>query len=359
MSRSLLLVGLLLLAPPASALGQTPAERALLERLEQRAAMLGARRAQADSIAEVPHDTIRAGPLLVLTDSAGSPVLRDALARLRDVLAAGLGQQPIASLDDATIVVQFGPPSPGWQQLLGGDAQFVQMPRHDRTARHLGQQLAHAVGQVLAARGGHSLTAWRPDIRLFEDPAPWREATYIELATSSLPSVQACAANDLIACRYALQLADEAATPPPSLTAGLPPFVEQRYHWRANEPALARSYAGCVARSEAEACVDFLDLIGVGLPSMSTRAVGTVLLTAQDLGGEGALARFFADTGAAIVPRLEAAAGVPLDSLLAYWRATIRGHQPLATAVPAGMQWAAVGWILALTVLATRSTRWR
>jgi hypothetical protein len=84
-----------------------------------------------------------------------------------------------------------------------------------------------------------------------------------------------------------------------------------------------------------------------------------VLLAARDVGGSDALPRFFADTGVAVVPRLEAAAGLPLDSLLGSWRASVLAHRPPATTTPLGTQWLAVVWVLGLAAVATRSTRWR
>ena len=301
MSRLAPFLGLLLAGVGSGAWAQTPDELARLARLEQRAAAFAARRDSAGGVALARHDTVQAGPLLVLTDSAGSRLLRDALAELRERLGAALGTDTIASLTRAVVVVRFGPPDAGWARLIAGDVEFIQVSSPAATVRRLRVRLVQALQQILVTRGGRSMTEWRPDLRLFEDPRPLFEATYVELLTSPLPGAQRCFAGDLAACRYVL------------------------------------------------------GLIGAEVPSASTRARGTVLLAARESAGVSAIARFFADTGAAIVPRLEAAAGTPLDSLLAAWRATILAHRPRST----GMQWLAVVWVIGLTALATRSTRWR
>lgn len=360
MSRIVALIGLVLLGAVSSgARAQTPEERGKLERLERRAAALAARRDQVDSLARVRHDTVRVGPIIVLTDSATSPLLRDALAGLRDLLADGQGTEAIPTLANALLVVRLGPPDRAWSRLIVGDAQFIQLSRHAPTAERLTAQLAHGVRQILVARGGRRLGVWRADLRPFEDPRPLLEATYIELRTSPLPGAQHCFAGDLDACAYVLRLAPDTGAARLDLVVGLPEFVERRFRWRANAPALARPFAACVGPQDAGACLEFLDLIGAEVPSASTRARGTVLLAARDLGGSEALLRFFADTGAAVVPRLEAAAGVPLDSLIGSWRATVLAHRPIAMTIPLFTQWVTIAWVLGLAAVATRSTRWR
>ena len=359
MSRIVPLVGIALLGALTGARAQTPEERAQLEWLERRAAALAARRDRADSLAQVRHDTVRVGPVIVLTDSATSPMLRDALDRLRGLLATGLGTEAIPTLAGAVLVVRLGPPDPAWARLTVGDAQHVHLSPRVATVERLTAQLAHGVREILVGRGGRSMSAWRADFRPFEDPRPLFEAAYIELRTSPLPGAQRCFAGDLPACRYVLRLATDPGAARLDLAVGLPGFVERGYRWRATEPALARSFAECVGSRDGGACLDFLDLVGAEVPSASTRARGTVLLAARDLGGHDALLRFFADTSAAVVPRLEAAAGVPLDSLLGRWRATVLAHRPPATTIPRDTQWIAVVWVLGLATLATRSTRWR
>lgn len=350
-------LAILVLGTVSAARAQTAEERARIERLERRLEELVARRVTADNAAEVRHDTLRVGSILILTDSAASPMLQEALRDLEGTLRRGLGTQPIPLLTGTVIVVRFGPASPAWGRLIADGAQFVQIRSGATTPQRLSAQIAHSVRTALGLRGG--VTTWRADLRLFEDPEPLWEAMYIEMAATSRPGHRPCYEGDLPTCRYLLRLTGDTTPITAGVTAGLGAYVEARFRGRANQPALAPSYAACVERNDPDACVTFLDLVGAEVPTMSGRAAGTVLLAARDLGGDGALARFFADTAASIASRVEAAADAPLDSVLGAWHATILAHRPVETTIAAGTQWLALVWTIVLTVIATRSTRWR
>jgi hypothetical protein len=304
-------------------------------------------------------DSVPVEGLWIVSDSIQSPVLRGALEPFRRALMDQLGTPPLPLLAGARIVVRFGEADPAWGHVLTGDAQFIGVQQRRRTSQWLAGQLTHAVNILLAERGGASLAAWRADIRLFQDPGPLLEATHLELLTASVPSAQGCHEGSLEACARSLGLIDHLPEPSAEASAELRRFVEQRLRDRAAAPRLAAMYAACVDARDGTACVSFLERAGVHQPTLSARATGTLLLTVGDVGGSSALARFFSDTGVAIVPRLEAAAGIPIDSLLARWREMILAHRPAPTAVPAAMQWFVLGWATALVALATRSTRWR
>jgi hypothetical protein len=181
----------------------------------------------------------------------------------------------------------------------------------------------------------------------------------VELLTANEPDAEGCRDGDLTACARALNLVPAGPERSPEALAELRRFVERRVRQRGSEPDLAPAYAACVNGDDGAACLTFLERAGIEEPTLSTRAAGTLLLTARDVGGPAAIARFFADTGAAVVPRLEDACGVPIDSLLARWRVTILAHRPPPTTVSADGQWLVLLWVTVLVGLATRSTRWR
>lgn len=337
---------------------QTPEEQARIERLARRYAELAARASGVAEAGAPRVDSVTVGGLVLFTDSLGSPVFQAALEPFRRRLAERLGDASFPLLAGGRIGVRFGGTHPGWGRLVFDDTQLIAVQRLRRTPDWLANQLAAAVDAILARRGGASLAAWRADVRLFQDPAPVREATYLELLTAGVPGARGCYDGALGACAYALNLRP-GQPPPGDAAAELRHYIAQRLGERAGATALASSYAACVERDDDRACLEFLDQAGVQPPVLSTRAAGTLLATVPDLGGSGGLARFFADTGAAVVPRLEAAAGMPLDSLLARWRATILAYRPEPTAVPAAMQWLVLGWTGVLVALAARSTRWR
>jgi hypothetical protein len=339
--------------------GQTPEERARIERLARRYDDL-LRREKGSEAANLPRvDSAQVRGVWIFTDSAESTVFRGALASLRGTLVDWLGRDADRLLDGARIGVRFAPAHPGWGRLLSGDAQLVAVQQYRPTAASLHGQLTHAAAVLLVRRGGASLADWRSDVRLFQDPAPLREAAYFELVTAGVPGARGCFDGSLDACARALGLRSD--LPARSLDADTERrrFVATRLRHRATEPALAPSYAACVEQGDGAACLAFLERAGVREPTLSTRAAWTLLASVRDLDGGGALARFFGDTAGPVVPRLERAAGMPLDSLLARWRETVLAHRPPPTAVPGIAQWLVLGWAGVLVALATRSTRWR
>jgi hypothetical protein len=349
----------LVIAAAATLGAQTPEEHARVERLARRYAELAARASRKAEAGAPPVDSVRVGGLVLFTDSLASPVFEAAVWWLRQRLAAQLGDAALPLLAGGRIGVRFANAHPGWARLVSDETQLIAVQQRRRTAAWLRDQFSGAVDAILARRGGASFAAWRADVRLFQDPAPVREATYLELLTASAPGARGCYDGSLAACAHALHLHPGQPLPSGEAAAELRRYIAQRLGERAAAPALASSYAACVERKDDAACLEFLEQAGVQPPTLSTRAAGTLLVTVSDLGGPEALARFFADTGAAVVPRLEAAAGMPLDSLLARWRGTILACRPAPTAVPAAMQWLVLGWTGVLVALAARSTRWR
>lgn len=336
---------------------QTAADSAWLARLEARAAALRTEASFATGGDPGPHDTIRVRSLLILTDSADHGRLRDALDVFGNDLDRVFGATLPGVLDSAQIVVSFSPPRSGWVPPLADDAQFIRVL--GRTTRpHFVRELSQAVHALLLSRGGPDFRSWDAEVRLFEDPGPLFTAAYVELLTSAFPSARECLAGDVAACARALRLAEGSVTAGPEDLASLRAFIEDRLRHRATDPRLAPAYARCTTQEDAAACLEFLDLAGLEEPGLSTRARGTLLRFTRTR-GDAAYARFFADTAAAVPDRLEAAAGMPLDSLLAAWRATVLEHRPEPMAIPAATQWMTAAWVLVLLGLATRSTRWR
>ncbi len=76
------------------------------------------------------------------------------------------------------------------------------------------------------------------------------------------------------------------------------------------------------------------------------------------LGGDGAYGRLRATEGT-IADRLEAAAGMPVDSVIVSWRSGLLDAvgRPTSTSLPIAL--GAVLWAVLFSGLALRSTRWR
>jgi len=342
----------LLVAGATLVAGQTPAEQARLDRLEHRMQEFSAR-VRGASGAELPQlDSLRVGAFWIVSDSIGAPRLRDATGALDRILDERIGHLTLPETVPARIFVRFGPSAANWGALVTGDAQFINASLRRTTVERLTRELVHAVQTILGARAGSSFAGWRADVRLLEDERPLLAAANIELRTASVAGAAGCTDGHLGACAVALNLG---STSPEDLRR----FIADRLRERRSESALRALYVACVDDGDDEACLTLLDRAGVPAPVLSTRARGTLLLVMRDAGGAGAVPRFFADTGAPIVPRLEAGAGMPIDSLLADWRETVMAYRPPPSTVPPGAQWLAFAWVGVLVILATRSTRWR
>lgn len=352
-------VAALTIAAAAALPGQTPDEQARLDRLTRRYEALDARLTEARTSGGPRVDSLRVAGLWVVSDSLDHPVLRSALDAFRPLAVNRLGDLPLPALADARIFVRFGAAHPVPARLLSADTQLITVQQRHRTPEWLADQLGGAVNRLLVLRGGASVAGWHPDLRLFQDPVPLLELTHLELLTANVPGAQGCYEGSMAACARSVNLTARLTEGSAEGTAELRRFVAQRLRHRATEPALAQSFAACVDGDNGAACLVFLERAGVHEPTLSSRAAGTLLIAVADLGGADALRRFFADTGLAIVPRLEAAAAMPLDSLLARWHAEVLARRPTPTSVPAGLQWLAVVWTAVLVALATRSTRWR
>lgn len=352
------LLGVLLSTIAPAATAQTPEEQALLERLSARLERLSGRSAAADSLARLPHDTVRVGSVLILTDSGRTPLLRAGAAAMEAALVGAFGTPAPAVLDGARIVVRFGPPQAAWGALLSGDTQFIQVLRGRTTEDRLAAALSHALNTILWLRSGPGVRDWHADLRLV-GTAPdqlWR-TTFTELLTSTVPHALGCFQGDLRACREALRLSETPQVP--ADTAALRRYVESEFRSWATQPRFADGYVRCTERGDAAACSAFIARAGFEIPGLSSRTRGTLLLHAREQAGPEAYSRFFDDSTSAVTLRLERASGQPLDSLLAGWHATIMAHRPQALTTSAGLQWLSIGWIVVLVALATRSTRWR
>ncbi len=362
MYRAAAVLVLLAALVPAPLRSQTGESRDLrLARLRARFAELQARAERQDSLAAlqlmVRLDTLRAAGLVVLTDSAQAPALRSALPILEEQVRARLGTVPLELLRDARVLVRFGNAGPGWTRLITGDAQFLHI-RDARASADLARDLRHSLAVVLAARGGSGLQQWAgADLRIFEDQRVLREAAFIELTTSAARPARACLRGDVPACAVAVGLApltDPGGWYEPGSARAV---VQRRLRPRATDPAVAPRYRACVDDGDDPACLSLVDQFPA--PYLSTRAAVTLLQTAATMGGSEAYARFFADSTPPIRERVERAAGVPLDSVVAEWRSAVLAARPAPTRVPRRSQWTAVLWAAVFAVAAAGSTRWR
>ena len=85
----------------------------------------------------------------------------------------------------------------------------------------------------------------------------------------------------------------------------------------------------------------------------------TLVHLALQLGGRDAYRRLLANPADPLAARLTAAAGMPLDSVIARWHGQVMASRPTTVLLPAWAFVVAMGWTALFAVCGLRSTRWR
>jgi hypothetical protein len=85
----------------------------------------------------------------------------------------------------------------------------------------------------------------------------------------------------------------------------------------------------------------------------------TLVQLAMERGGRGAYGRLLADSTATMAHRLDAASGMPADSLVAAWQRAIVVSRPSRVALSWVTVFVVIGWIGAFATSALTSSRWR
>jgi hypothetical protein len=347
---------------PAIARAQTVTDQqARVERLRARVTVMAAARAAHDSAERTARhlDTLVVGGLTLVSDSARLPALRPAAAAAWRSLVTDLGATP-AVLVGSAIYVRFSTQNQSWEDLLRQGGQFVEPDMNDR-GQILRQRLRVATGAALARRAGSALSVWSAGtLGLHVDPDASFARAAIELVTTLSVRARGCNAGNMADCALALGITPVRdplrqwydATDRQALVRR-----EASYEHRRRPPAT--TITECLQRGNDDACIAYLADSPQRHPPFSTEAAVSVLFTAARLGGAGSLDRLLADSTAPLPTRLEAMAGVPLDSLLGAWRAEARTHRTSPPTLPGSTRWAALFWIAAFGTLALRSSRWR
>ncbi|HXH63617.1 MAG TPA: hypothetical protein VNG95_05495 [Gemmatimonadales bacterium] len=364
--RAALALGLALTAAPALR-GQTiPELRGRIARLEMAQRVAVAAQHRLDSARSVSPseglDTARHAALTLLALPRDVTMARDAVAEAWPALERTYGSHTAdLGRKDFHLIVARDPQGPTGVPrgpvvpvIVAGDADV-----HD-----VARRLALSAGQVMSSGLDTALHRWIQNIypldAQFDEVR--RRDVYQELVTAPWIAIRRCFIGDVARCRQAL-----------GLTGGADPAID----WYAPEDrarlAFERSSRGgestaevalrksCVEQHQDADCLvllhrlprEFLD------PPLTTTARSTLVATALELGGAGAYDRLLAHPRAPLADRLEDAAGVPADSLIAVWRNRVTALAPMSAKVPARSAWAAFGWAVVFGVLALRSSRWR
>lgn len=345
-------------AAPAVARGQSVTE------LQRRVAILDARHAharavalRADSLRAERLDTVRAGPVIVLTPPTETAAVRAAL---------GSAWPRIDSLYGDEVRLLLGKPFVFWRASRSPQPERPEHPGIPRiqvdslaTVEDIAWQAGMAVGLTVLSHADSTLVNW---LNLALLPYPHSEAeftrAYVDLITTPSRAARNCFLGDLGWCREVLGLkgSDDPlhrlydAADRRALVAGLA------------DAGVVRAYPAerdrCLVAQDDAACVKLLRMMPVAEP-LQQEVRHSLARFALRLGGRDAYARLVHTAGKPLEQRLAAAARLSADSLLGAWRAHVIQARPQTVSLTPAMAWAALAWACLLGLVSLGSTRWR
>jgi hypothetical protein len=323
-----------------AAQGQAEALRRVEAQLDS---MRGVAELRANALAAASAtDTAVAGGLRVTTSAPLRPLAQAAADQAWALLVRRFGASVTSG---ATIpVIQFGDATSS--PLAGADTSEV--------ARGFERLASDAIWRDQGALFAEWLRGNVPGV---EFPASDRAVIAEELLRTPARSNPACYRGDTAACAVSL-----------GLRAG--PDTLTEWYLPESWPRLATMVGGqlsgsetmaqqqCEASGDLAACRTILTPAHV-LPPVSVGGRRFLLQEALDVGGDGAFERLTAAGNIPLADRLADAAGMPLDSLLARWSASIRAATPRGPARPAWELLLAAAWSAVLLAVVLGGPRWR
>ncbi len=318
-----------------------------------------------DSIAAraLPGDTLREGPLVVLADSALMP-----FARAVVVPAAARLERRFGSAANALRAHPYLLSSSSGDSIAGvvnladvdstGVAHFRQ--GEVRNAATVTNVLARNGAEVLGGALGPQFRRWLGAVfpADSETSGMWT-GVRIDLVTSSFAVAQACYAGADTACALALGVAgtDDPGTHWFDAAERRDRIRHLGFQLRSDNE---RQYDQCVNSNADSACTALIHLLAVDelQPPLGTFARQSLVTLALDVGGPDAFARMRSAPNDRRA-QLEAAAGMPLDSLVAVWRSRALDARTSNPSMSWGMALASLVWVATCGALSLRSSPWR
>jgi hypothetical protein len=286
-------------------------------------------------------DTVSVGALRIVTSAALRPVVEWTAVLVWDSLRSHFGP---AIADHSPMLIYYG-----GQSVARGDVAL------DSPVRARGWE--RLVADQLWREQDATLVSW---LQGSFPSGPLDEAELVSLS-ARLAVVPArpnpgCLAGIVSDCATALGL----GVGPDTLSAWYDSTAWPGLAWQSGE-SRPRSESTlrnlCSVRNYA-ACREVLPR-GAIAPPVGASGRELLVWLALQAGGPGAFERLTADPTAPLERRLEAAAGVPLDALLAQWIDVVRSAMPDGQ-WPGGIESVTtLVWCAALLLLALRGPRWR
>lgn len=307
-------------------------------------------------------DTIRAGALVVLVAPSAVERTRPAVDSVWQALSSRFGAGATV-VGQAPIVIQFADQPEGEIPLDESPAGPLYVPTHTGT-NELTDHLMGWVSPVVFRSVDGRLQEWVPHPYAFTSRGAARtllrnnRATlYAELATAPWHMARTCFRGTIGDCRLALGITGTDPVLDWLDAADRRHYVEASLRYL---PVPRARYDRCSGGDDEE-CIALIRLAPSlrPAPPLSVTARLLLLALALDAGGPNAFPRLLEHPDRSMDARLEAASGVPVDSLVAQWRRDVLATHPKTVAADARAAWGAVFWGVLFTIAALRSTRWR
>ena len=344
------LLFLVLTVTAQTAAQDTDEYRLKVDRLADRFARLQESILRAESLP--PLDTVTVRRLHMLTRPQRSDFFRQVGLLAWDSLAATLGSDTVL-IEDAYLHLREGTdprlriPDIG-EYYIGTGA----------TPESAALGLVQATLPRIWGQAPDDLRRWLPTPSGF-GPLPQNlvQVVYTDLVTAPWANTKACYGGDLGACARALAL--ESSEQPLSLWFTIDEQRRVILNYRSRRIRSEPDYIACTDGDDASCTALLVEHPYLIRTPLAHTARESILRVALEVGGDGTMGRLIRADPGSVGEQLARATRVSQDSLVAVWRARILAAEPGSTTLTRVAGWTAFAWILVITVIATRSTRWR
>lgn len=325
----------------------------------------------ADSVnaTRLPSDSIRAGGLRWLIDASQNSSVPEAVTRSWSDLSSVFGAE--ADILQTRLFVARLRPEGGKDttrkvydlaEVFPGRLDIFDRVSEDESVDPIAARIMRRSAKIVLEHGDGAVLKWL--IEPF-NPMPLqkgiRERMYADLVTAPSQVSSRCLAGDLRRCRDALGLIPTADP----LTEWYDPperrLLVVRMRELLNVGPQRTAYAQCEERRSYAVCDRILRAIPryVVPPALPTSSRHHLFRIAMNAGGNGAYSRFASGAGRPLENRLADAAGMPIDSVVARWRADVLHAHPPSPTLSVLSAWTAVAWGIAVLLVGVRFATWR
>lgn len=313
-------------------------------------------------LAAVPHDSLQVGPIIVRTDSGYAELGRTVATRMAPQVEHAYGRFA-GRLSAYQFVIRTRGGTAGSSSILTGivDSTGSTLLRSavETEADPLQSSWQQKVEEVLTDQLGPSFRHWLNTVipMVPQDRAAWSRAR-VDLLLAGAAVARDCVTTGGIKCSQALgfEPVDDPAFRFYSQTQRRMLVVNSAQLLRRSYP---REFDLCVDATKLASCDSLAHMIPpdvIPLP-ISPSVRQSLVRYALEIGGDGSFDRFAVDGTPSA--RIEAAARMPLDSVIARWHARLLDARSTSTAIDLTTAASSLFWVCLCAGLALRSSRWR